>query len=800
MSHSSSDLPEQVPIQGQDWFLRCVKALGLRSSETGLCMGYSYAAIPMILQIPDDKTILNTFNHRTLSIYKIYRKIYPDDSIPFDEEKFAIAFKEEIYKGQKARIKIADKAKKLSEEKMVLKLKNKLRLIGDYTLDQIFEIERNALEKELEEKFFGLSPDIIKKEKEKILINFRNALYQKFYEEMNKIIEHEIKQASSPEEKEILQRVDMQIFMEEVELLFHQKNEYPELYAKTISYDEALHQTFNYILPKRFEIRAKDEKIEDEKLAESTLQDPINQVADFIGIYNIVQLNTYFSSLHHILRENKLNEPIALVLKGVRHTITVGYEPIEKEWIFIDSNDLPVSAKRVKEDKEIAQYVFAAYGSIETAAFETKIYAHKNSEGVKEVIDLWKKTPEWQVLHEITPAKSQLMDATGNGLLYLAVEKGDLNLVRDLLAKGAKPDELTFDNFAPLDVAVFKDDAGIAGELIKHGAYFGFTHLVDAIDYSAKNVFKKLLLLDKGGNPNGRRSDGYTPLTLAAYRGDHDIVETLLADKRTDLTLTFDGYTPFVIAIYQKHNDLAVLISRAECKKMAAIKPNKNDSLFHRGAIQKLQEMAKKLEDEKDVDRLKELDKAFYIFNRLDQLSKTPMLIKMNDEARRKFKNDIEKGFKSLQQGKYSDAEKIIKHLIHLHSVTQLEELRKNISHLGSMPEAKTRSNALVQLQKQLLKTGKDLNEQTIENLKTAYEIFIKIDRLVYHPRDLFFSKKNNPQEEKFKQNVEEMYAEFSKVKDNNYEVVLYKLSKLKKVAIEKGFIKEHKPSVAPRF
>jgi ankyrin repeat protein len=61
-------------------------------------------------------------------------------------------------------------------------------------------------------------------------------------------------------------------------------------------------------------------------------------------------------------------------------------------------------------------------------------------------------------------------DSKGNTRLHRAVNKGDLDLVKDLLKNGADINSTNDDGHTPLEIACFCGDLNMAAYLSDHGA------------------------------------------------------------------------------------------------------------------------------------------------------------------------------------------------------------------------------------------------------------------------------------------------------------------------------------------
>jgi hypothetical protein len=178
---------------------------------------------------------------------------------------------------------------------------------------------------------------------------------------------------------------------------------------------------------------------------------------DRIGLYTEGELASYFTSLRKALNAPPaLQSPISILLGTQRapHSITVGYDPVENNWIFIDVNSERM--ERVVDDNEIANKVMNGYrfnkGSGGRVAIAHAIYA-MNSLGGRgpskqsaskslEIGELETKElnvvniSESRILSRIDPASDESADC-----LRLAVSRGRLAILKTLLQAGVNPNK-----------------------------------------------------------------------------------------------------------------------------------------------------------------------------------------------------------------------------------------------------------------------------------------------------------------------------------------------------------------------
>ena len=158
-------------------------------------------------------------------------------------------------------------------------------------------------------------------------------------------------------------------------------------------------------------------------------------------------------------------------------------------------------------------------------------------------------------------------DAAGTPALILAVDGGQLAMVQALLKGGADKEARDAIGWTALMAAVVADSEDLVEQLIAAGANPNHvaredTPLTCAATDASSPVLQRLL--DAGADPDLRRPDGWTPLMLAAYRGEADHVDLLLA-RGADPTVTLGARLTdaATIAAANEHTTIASVLHQA---------------------------------------------------------------------------------------------------------------------------------------------------------------------------------------------------------------------------------------------
>jgi ankyrin repeat protein len=137
----------------------------------------------------------------------------------------------------------------------------------------------------------------------------------------------------------------------------------------------------------------------------------------------------------------------------------------------------------------------------------------------------------------------------------VAIEKGDLDAVKELVEGGAPPDtpiDYGENRLSPLMKAAWEGELEIASYLIEKGANVNFsnqdkeTPLHQAIGREQVDLVR--LLIEKGAKVNVADVRSFTPLHKAAAAGNVEIMK-LLVGAKADMNAEMYGLTPLMFAV-----------------------------------------------------------------------------------------------------------------------------------------------------------------------------------------------------------------------------------------------------------
>ena len=156
------------------------------------------------------------------------------------------------------------------------------------------------------------------------------------------------------------------------------------------------------------------------------------------------------------------------------------------------------------------------------------------------------------------------MRLTEDLTLFTAAENGKLDVVQQLLAKGAEVNKANKYRYTALLLAAKRGHVEIVKQLLEAGAdvkranYYGETPLLCAAEIGHVEIVAQLL--KAGADVNLASKYGRTPLHIAAQQGKLDVAWLLLEGGADINQADIDGETPLHIAAYFGQLDIAQLL------------------------------------------------------------------------------------------------------------------------------------------------------------------------------------------------------------------------------------------------
>jgi ankyrin repeat protein len=198
----------------------------------------------------------------------------------------------------------------------------------------------------------------------------------------------------------------------------------------------------------------------------------------------------------------------------------------------------------------------------------------------------------------------------GESLLHLAVDYGDADTVRTVLASGGDAQALDSRGLTPLGHALWSQQKGVADLLLQHGAkenlfdavYADDLKIASALLKENKSLVSRLslggdsvvaiaagtghvdilkLLLDKGAAADGANSfDGRTPLHFAALFNRTNTAQLLIRHGANVQACDRFGLTPLHYAAWQGYRETAALLLKHKANPDAGVVPSSDPRHF----------------------------------------------------------------------------------------------------------------------------------------------------------------------------------------------------------------------------
>ena len=217
----------------------------------------------------------------------------------------------------------------------------------------------------------------------------------------------------------------------------------------------------------------------------------------------------------------------------------------------------------------------------------------------------------WLLAYEEARLALNIPDEKGNMPLHLAVQGGNVGIVKLLLLKGAYVYEKNGEGKSPFEIAL--DLALLSSQ---HACLVAILNdylsqsLFNALNSSRARLAEKLI--EGGANVNVQNNEGDTPLHIAVMEGLLDIVKKLIAEGANVNAQNSAGDTPLHIAVKLKNFTITrvLLLAGAETDK----KNHKGDTPYSLASDNKmtcfLREMRKHLPSDNPLEEKKGVKRA----------------------------------------------------------------------------------------------------------------------------------------------------------------------------------------------
>jgi hypothetical protein len=328
---------------------------------------------------------------------------------------------------------------------------------------------------------------------------------------------------------QIKQDVDILAFFDSVYLLFNSLNDL-QIECLQAEKTRLIPQNETYKLAASIELEKKGD---------------VNITPLSVGFYNVWEFENYLQQLTNFFNEHAQdivdpeNPWVVLNCNAPKHVVSISYNVLTKEYIFNDSNFLPLV--KFNNLANLSQALFRAFDFVDPShSFDpyTFVLLHTELLSFKE-IDVSKldvSRPERSDLRKIIDtqfaAKPTNFTLLGSALAYSASSG-----LEEVMQFGLNPHEIYVNSQTPLIFASFKGNLR-AVELLIHAKadvnkcnVSGFTPLMFACCYGHEDCVRALI--QAGADSTLKNSEGFDALDIAKHHRQ-DRIAKLLEDSLQD--------------------------------------------------------------------------------------------------------------------------------------------------------------------------------------------------------------------------------------------------------------------------
>lgn len=245
------------------------------------------------------------------------------------------------------------------------------------------------------------------------------------------------------------QRLELQIFLENVQLIQSHSS-----YKHLIPLKQSHHSKYQDIVHLTQSIALEE-------------QGNAKELTAFTGVYNYSELYCYLQSFKIICDQHKNLPRISLLIGSSLHMIMIAYHAKSQNWYIHNYGNTQRTDKTLAASSHIAKALYL----YNFKAIITRIYStDKFHSAATEIIKKWQQTMSFKQLHEVTAWKAASVDDHRTSWIHLACGTPNTKLIKQLIKAGANPDLWSYFGYSPIHTAIISNNTNSVRQLIKGGA------------------------------------------------------------------------------------------------------------------------------------------------------------------------------------------------------------------------------------------------------------------------------------------------------------------------------------------